>query len=197
MILKAFLDAHPDAVEVRLIRVRGSAPREAGAGMIVSPTACHGTIGGGQLEYMVIDAARAMLARHVACRDLDIPLGPEIGQCCGGHVTVTLRRMDAATRRAALARAGADAAAQPHVCIMGAGHVGRALARLMVQMPVRTLVVDSRPAELALCPPGGRAPRERPARGRDRPRPAGQRLRHPHPRPCARFPADRASTGAQ
>ena len=35
---------------------------------------------------------------------------------------------------------------------MGAGHVGRALARLMVQMPVRTFVVDSRRAELSLCP---------------------------------------------
>ena len=57
--------------------------------MIVGPTACHGTIGGGQLEYMVIDAARAMLARGEARRDLDIPLGPGIGQCCGGHVMVT------------------------------------------------------------------------------------------------------------
>lgn len=152
MTLTAFLNAHPAAVEARLARVRGSAPREVGAGMIISPTACHGTIGGGQLEYMVIDAARAMLARGGAARDLDIPLGPEIGQCCGGHVTVTLRRMDAATRRAALARAETDAAARPHVYIMGAGHVGRALARLMVQMPVRTVVVDSRRAELSLCP---------------------------------------------
>ena len=115
MTLKAFLDAHPDVVQVRLARVRGSAPREAGAEMFVSPTACYGTIGGGQLEYMVIDAARAMLARGETRSDLDIPLGPEIGQCCGGRVTVTLRRMDAATRRAACARAGAETAARPHV----------------------------------------------------------------------------------
>jgi xanthine dehydrogenase accessory factor len=154
MTLGAFLDAHPDVVEVRLAQVRGSVPREAGAGMIVSATACHGTIGGGQLEYMMIDAARAMLARGEARRDLDIPLGPEIGQCCGGRVAVTLRRMDAAARRAARAEAARQDAVRPHVYVMGAGHVGRALAYLLVRMPVRTMVVDSRGAELALCPDG-------------------------------------------
>jgi len=152
MTLAQFLDANPDTVEVRLTRVRGSSPREAGAGMIVSATACHGTIGGGQLEYMMIDAARAMLARGEVRRDLDIPLGPEIGQCCGGRVQVSLRRMDAAARRDARAECARQAAAQPHVYVMGAGHVGRALAHLLVRMPVRTLVVDSRSAELALCP---------------------------------------------
>ncbi|HAW47627.1 MAG TPA: xanthine dehydrogenase accessory protein XdhC [Roseovarius sp.] len=152
MSLSEFLDRHPDTVEVRLTRVRGSAPREEGAGMIVSATACHGTIGGGQLEYMMIDAARAMLAQGHTRRDLDIPLGPEIGQCCGGRVAVTLRLMDITARRAARAGAEAEAQARPHVYVMGAGHVGRALAQLLVQMPVRTVVVDSRRAELALCP---------------------------------------------
>jgi len=154
MTLAAFLDRHPEAVQVRLARVHGSAPREEGAGMIVSATACHGTIGGGQLEYMMIDAARAMLARGEARRDLDIPLGPDIGQCCGGRVEVTLRRMDAAARRAARTEAEQQATARPHVYVMGAGHVGRALAHLLLWMPVRTVVVDSRSAELALCPDG-------------------------------------------
>jgi len=152
MTLAAFLDRYPDAVQVRLALVRGSSPRAAGTGMIVSATACHGTIGGGQLEYMVIDAARAMLAQGQTRRDLDIPLGPEIGQCCGGRVAVTLRRMDAAARHTARAEAARQAAARSHVYVMGAGHVGRALAHLLVHMPVRTLVVDSRSAELALCP---------------------------------------------
>jgi xanthine dehydrogenase accessory factor len=90
MTLAAFLDHHPDAVAVRLARVRGSAPREEGAGMVVAAAAFHGTIGGGQLEYMVIDAARAMLAQGGARRDLDIPLGPEIDRAPAGSAFVIL-----------------------------------------------------------------------------------------------------------
>lgn len=152
--LAAFLDRHSAVIAVRLSRVQGSCPREAGAEMIVAADDCHGTIGGGQLEYMVIDAARAMLARGETARDMDIPLGPEIGQCCGGRAGVALRRMTAAGRRAALEAADRRAALLPHVYVLGAGHVGRALAGLLQQLPVRTIVVDSRAEELMLCTEG-------------------------------------------
>lgn len=152
--LAAFLDRHSVVIAVRLVRVQGSCPREAGAEMIVAADDCHGTIGGGQLEYMVIDAARAMLAREETARDMDIPLGPEIGQCCGGRVMVALRRMTVRDRCEALELAARRMAALPHVYILGAGHVGRALARLLEQMPVRTIVVDSRTEELMLCTEG-------------------------------------------
>lgn len=152
--LTTFLERNPDVIAVRLIRVHGSCPREAGAEMLVAVDACLGTIGGGQLEYMVIDAARAMLAREETVRDMDIPLGPEIGQCCGGRVGIALRRMTPAGRRAALAEAERRAARLPQVYVLGAGHVGRALARLLEQMPVRTIVVDSRAKELMFCTEG-------------------------------------------
>lgn len=152
--LTAFLERNPDVIAVRLIRVKGSCPREVGAEMLVAADACLGTIGGGQLEYMVIDAARAMLAREETARDMDIPLGPEIGQCCGGRVGVALRKMTTAGRRTALEAADRQAARLPHVYVLGAGHVGRALARLLEHLPVRTIVVDSRAEELMLCTEG-------------------------------------------
>ena len=148
--LAEFLARHAEAAAVRLTRVRGSSPREAGTEMYVSREATFGTIGGGQLEYMMIDAARAMLAAGEDRRDCDVPLGPEIGQCCGGRVEVAIARMDAAMRAQALCDDRQEHAAFPHVYILGAGHVGRALAGLLAQMPVRAQLVDSRAEELGL-----------------------------------------------
>ncbi|MCA0943219.1 xanthine dehydrogenase accessory protein XdhC [Salipiger pacificus] len=149
--LQTFLSTPGAVARVRLARVRGSSPREAGCEMYVSTGAQHGTIGGGQLEHRAIAAARALLARGDLAETLDVPLGPEIGQCCGGRVEVALARMGAQDRRAALARAAEEAASLPVVQIHGAGHVGRALANLLQHMPVRCILVDERAEELALC----------------------------------------------
>jgi xanthine dehydrogenase accessory factor len=146
--LSRFFDAATDVVEVRVSRARGSTPRETGAVMHVSAGAVRGTIGGGQLEYMAIDEARALMAQGADRRVMDIPLGPEIGQCCGGRVEITLARMDAAARAAALAKAEAEHADAPHVLIFGAGHVGRALAQALAFLPLRTRLIDQRHEEL-------------------------------------------------
>lgn len=147
--LAAFLDRNPQVVQVRLARVRGSSPRNAGTEMFVAPTETLGTIGGGQLEYMMIDEARKLLAGSADRAVRDLPLGPEIGQCCGGRVEVELCRMDKADRERALQNAECETDARPHVYIMGAGHVGRALAGLFAQLPVRTILSDTRADELA------------------------------------------------
>jgi xanthine dehydrogenase accessory factor len=117
----------------------------------VAPAALWGTIGGGQLEHRAIEAAREMLREGRLAREIDLPLGPEIGQCCGGRVSLHLQRMGASERSAALARAEAEVAARPHVYVLGAGHVGRALADLLQHLPVRAVLVDQRAGELALC----------------------------------------------
>ena len=148
--LAQFLTAHDRAIRVALTRVRGSSPREAGTAMLVAEGGLHGTIGGGQLEYLAIDRARQMLRRDEALADMDVPLGPEIGQCCGGRVELSLTLLDAAGRTAEEAREATERAALPEVQIHGAGHVGRALAGLMAQMPVRCVLIDSRADELAL-----------------------------------------------
>jgi xanthine dehydrogenase accessory factor len=85
---------------------------------------------------------------------MDLPLGPEIGQCCGGWVELVLARMGAADRRAVVAEARRADRARPHVYILGAGHTGRALAAMLQALPVRPVLVDSRPGELAQAAAG-------------------------------------------
>jgi xanthine dehydrogenase accessory factor len=149
--LAEFLATHPSVIRIALTRVRGSSPRDAGTEMFVAPAALWGTIGGGQLEYLAIEAARDMLRDGALNRDLDVPLGPEIGQCCGGRVELTLSRLRASDKRAALTRAAQHHDTLPHVYILGAGHVGRALADLFQHLPVRCVLVDPRAEEIALC----------------------------------------------
>ena len=85
------LDAHGICALITVAEVRGSAPREAGARMVVGPgdTGFSGTIGGGELEWRVLDAARRSLAEGARSASLDrYSLGPELSQCCGGSVDV-------------------------------------------------------------------------------------------------------------
>lgn len=117
--------------------------------MYVSAQALWGTIGGGQLEFMAIQAAQDMLQSGDLEREMDVPLGPEIGQCCGGRVEIRLIRMRSSDKRAAGERARQTEAALPHVYVMGAGHVGRALAELFQHLPVKCILIDARPEEIA------------------------------------------------
>jgi xanthine dehydrogenase accessory factor len=75
------------AVLVTVAGIRGSAPREIGAKMIVTNTETIGTIGGGQLEYQATRIAVDMLDNErPALRSF--PLGSAMGQCCGGVVEI-------------------------------------------------------------------------------------------------------------
>jgi xanthine dehydrogenase accessory factor len=150
----AFIAANHPVVLVEIAEARGSTPREAGALMLVSAKALLGTIGGGQLEYMAIDEARRMIARAEARAKMDVPLGPEIGQCCGGRVDLTLTLLDGKSVAALRARLLAAAKDLPHVYLFGGGHVGRALAQALAPLPLRTIVVETRSAELDNLPAG-------------------------------------------
>lgn len=76
------------AVMVTVAAIRGSAPREVGAKMLVTANETFGTIGGGQLEYQCSRLAFDMLgnAEQVSLRKF--PLGSSMGQCCGGVVDI-------------------------------------------------------------------------------------------------------------
>lgn len=133
--------------------VRGSAPREAGAFMLVTETAIFGTIGGGRLEFMAIDEARDVLASPDGqSRQAEVPLGPEIGQCCGGHVGFEVSLLDEVGKQALAQRERERCAALPQVFVFGSGHVGRALARGFALLPVQLKLIDSREEELARAP---------------------------------------------
>ncbi len=97
--IERFISDHGAAALVTLADARGSSPREVGARMVVRPDgAFTGTIGGGALEWIALAEAQALLAERkgAAFRRLDKALGPDLGQCCGGRVIVTLERFDAA-----------------------------------------------------------------------------------------------------
>jgi len=142
--LQAFLDRSPSVATVEVARARGSTPREEGAWMLVSPGATFETIGGGAMEFMAIDRAREALAGAVVADSLDVPLGPEIGQCCGGRVELSIRLVDDAARQTLLDTARASEASLPHVYLFGGGHVGHALAQAFALLPVQVMVIDTR-----------------------------------------------------
>ena len=75
-------------VVVTVARVRGSAPREVGAKMLVTASETIGTIGGGQLEYQCTRLAVERLERASAIEIERFPLGASMGQCCGGVVEI-------------------------------------------------------------------------------------------------------------
>jgi len=87
------LQREPAIVRVVLATVRGSAPREQGAGMLVGRSEFAGTIGGGQLEWEALAAARALIdERAVPARLQRFVLAADLGQCCGGVVELWLER---------------------------------------------------------------------------------------------------------
>lgn len=142
--LSAFLASHPDAVLVDVAEAKGSTPREAGAFMVVAADALFGTIGGGQLEFLAIDHARMLLASGEPDSSLDVPLGPEIGQCCGGRTRLAFTRLDAQSQQVLVDRQAKLETAYPDVFLFGAGHVGRALAIALVPLPLTVTLVETR-----------------------------------------------------
>ncbi len=130
--IRAFLNRRPDSVLVEVTDVKGSAPRDAGAWMLVARDMIFRTIGGGQLEYMAIDHARkVLLGGRDSPKDvppMNVPLGPEIGQCCGGRVGLSFRRVSRGLTDELVSKVDAEIATRPHVYVFGAGHVGDALA---------------------------------------------------------------------
>lgn len=91
--LQIAVAGHGTVARVVVAAVAGSAPREVGAAMLVWAGGQSGTIGGGALEWQAAQAARQMLPER-GPRLTQVPLGPALGQCCGGAVTLLTEVFD-------------------------------------------------------------------------------------------------------
>jgi xanthine dehydrogenase accessory factor len=126
-------------VLVTVLAVRGHAPREAGAKMVVAADAAWGSVGGGNLEATAVERARAVLAagspapeRLVLGLSEHAPYGHG-RQCCGGEVELLLEPLPVV----------------PAVAVFGVGHVGLELARVLARQDLDLHLVDSREEALA------------------------------------------------
>ena len=126
------------AVLVTVLTVRGHAPRDAGAKMVVSERDCWGSIGGGNIEQSALLAAREILAagtRTPETRNWGLteraPARHGV-QCCGGEVSVSFEPLPVV----------------PAVAIFGMGHVGCELARILARHDIELHLVDSRAAHV-------------------------------------------------
>ncbi len=82
--IRAATAQHGTVTRVLVADHKGSTPREAGASMLIWADGQSGTIGGGALEQQASDFARTVTKPTA----LNIPLGPALGQCCGGNVVL-------------------------------------------------------------------------------------------------------------
>ncbi|WP_019587844.1 xanthine dehydrogenase accessory protein XdhC [Deinococcus apachensis] len=126
-------------VLVTVAAVRGHAPREAGAKMVVSREATWDSVGGGNLEATAVERARALIACGASTPELltlrltDRAPNEYGRQCCGGEVTLLLEPL----------RTG-----RPTLAVFGVGHVGLELARFLSRLEVNLHLIDSRAAQL-------------------------------------------------
>lgn len=127
------------AVIVTVERARGSVPREAGTRMVVGLGDTLGTIGGGHLEWQAVETARRSLSGAALPEPRHLALGPALGQCCGGAVTLRFEWLG----EAALQR-WTPAPPNRHLNLHGAGHVGLAIIRLLADLDVAVDWIDTR-----------------------------------------------------
>ncbi|MGH3467278.1 MAG: xanthine dehydrogenase accessory protein XdhC [Thermocrispum sp.] len=129
------------AVLVTVTAVRGHAPREAGAKLVVGRSTVSGSVGGGNLEAVAVDHARKLLQESGGGvrrpEQLSVPLSDKAPyqhgvQCCGGEVGLLFEPMPV----------------PPAVAVFGVGHVGLELARILARHELDLHLVDTRPEQL-------------------------------------------------
>ena len=143
--LEMLVAAGEPVMLVSITDAKGSTPRSTGARMAVTAKGIFGSIGGGHLEFQAIIQARKILAGDGVDKTIQVTLGPDMGQCCGGRVSLRLARVDGETVAAVFSDEAEAAEAAPVILLFGAGHVGRALAVALAPLPVRLLWSDERP----------------------------------------------------
>lgn len=132
----AWLRAGKQACVVSVDEIKGSTPRDVGTRMLVSADEVLGTIGGGHLEWQAIDMARKP---HSQAWQHTFPLGPTLGQCCGGVVTLGFTALTEQSLASWLMPAP-----RFHLELHGAGHVGQAIVNLLQHIDCSVRWIDGR-----------------------------------------------------
>lgn len=122
-------DKNQAYVLISIVALKGSSPRGVGSKMLVTAQQQFDSIGGGHLEYKAVAEARKRLQEGNSTQLLDYALGANLGQCCGGKVSLMFEVFSNT---------------KMPVVVFGAGHVGRALVPLLAQLPVQVTWVDGR-----------------------------------------------------
>jgi xanthine dehydrogenase accessory factor len=154
---------HAPAVLVQVVSTEGSVPRETGTWMAVFADAVVGTIGGGHVEHQAMATASAHLQASQPDSVHRYVLGPSLGQCCGGVMSLHFRRV-VRTDAAELARQLQGDFQQ--VALFGGGHVGHALVQVLSRLPFEVTWIDSREgifSDPATGLPAGPSPGEMPS----------------------------------
>ena len=145
-----WLSGVPDAlaqeqalVRVALASVLGSAPRETGASMLVGADSLRGSIGGGNLEFKATEIARAMLRQGPAWQVTSFPLGPALGQCCGGFVELWFERIDADQHAAFAAFDAARRGAMADCCLATVAGPDRPPRRAVLGQRAASIFADA------------------------------------------------------
>ena len=131
-----------EIIKGKILDVKGSSPNNIDDIILISQDTIFGTIGGGNLEYLVIDEAKKLLNKKIKNKILSIPLGPGIGQCCGGYVQIELSLHK--NSKDALKNESLIKNIKPNLYIFGSGHIGQAIISKLENINFNTFIIDSR-----------------------------------------------------
>ncbi|HFC01096.1 MAG TPA: xanthine dehydrogenase accessory protein XdhC, partial [Phaeodactylibacter sp.] len=117
-LLQQFKKENTPVALVTVSKTLGSTPCKVASKMIVTPQKIYGTIGGGKLEFKVIEEAILAIQEN-KIKEVSYTLGPEFEQCCGGRVELIIEPMNQS----------------PQLFLFGAGHIGIELCKIMQGTP--------------------------------------------------------------
>ena len=137
-------------IKAKLVSTEGSVPRNKGTFMLISSKIIFGSIGGGQLEFNIINKSREILKQKKIFKEeiVNIPLGPSIGQCCGGYVQVKISKHN--NGKESLLKEEFLKSKKDNLFIFGAGHVGKELSEKIIDLEFNINLIDSRNEYLQL-----------------------------------------------
>jgi len=137
---------YDNLILAKIINKKGSAPRNKNVFMIISFDKNYGTIGGGELEYRVIKESIKLLRNKEKKEKLiQYPLGPSLGQCCGGYVKIKFKKFDTGINLLKEMNLKEKIINEnENLYIFGAGHVSKALLSKLDGVGFNVFVIDSR-----------------------------------------------------